>query len=108
MEYTIYNLSFIYNIFKSLSNINLDAIEESAFKYLNNELNLYFSGNCSAEEFGKASKFWTQLANPDGNYNELADDCLSTFNLKITKAGIAYRMNNLLTTIRAVRGDRDD
>lgn len=38
-------------------------------KYLNNELNLYFSGDCSAEKFGEASKFWLKLANPDGNIN---------------------------------------
>ena len=37
--------------------------------YLNKELELYFKGEMSAEEFGKASKFWLQLANPDGNIN---------------------------------------
>ena len=40
---------------------------EYPFSYLNKELKLYFTGNCSAEDFGKASKFWLQLANPDGN-----------------------------------------
>lgn len=39
------------------------------FSYLNKELDLYFKGELSAEEFGKASKFWLQLANPDGNIN---------------------------------------
>lgn len=39
------------------------------FSYLNKELDLYFRGELSAEEFGKASKFWLQLANPDGNIN---------------------------------------
>lgn len=38
-------------------------------KYLNHELNLYFSGELSAEKFGEASKFWLQLANPDGTIN---------------------------------------
>ena len=42
---------------------------EYPFSYLNKELKLYFTGNCSAEDFGKASKFWLQLANPDGNVN---------------------------------------
>lgn len=42
---------------------------EYPFKYLNNELKLYFSGDCSADSFAKASKFWKQLANPDGNIN---------------------------------------
>lgn len=42
---------------------------EYPFSYLNKELTLYFNGNCTAEEFGKASKFWLQLANPDGNIN---------------------------------------
>ena len=39
------------------------------FDYLNKELDLYFKGDLSAQEFGKASKFWLQLANPDGNIN---------------------------------------
>jgi thymidylate synthase len=39
------------------------------FDYLNKELDLYFKGDLSAEAFGKASKFWLQLANPDGNIN---------------------------------------
>lgn len=38
-------------------------------KYLNDELQLYFSGELSAEKFGEASKFWLKLANPDGNIN---------------------------------------
>lgn len=38
-------------------------------KYLNKELELYFSGDCSAKSFGEASKFWLQLANNDGNIN---------------------------------------
>lgn len=42
---------------------------EYKFDYLNKELELYFNGSLSAEEFGKASKFWLQLANPDGNIN---------------------------------------
>lgn len=33
--------------------------------YLNKELALYFSGDCSAEKFGEASVFWLQLKNPD-------------------------------------------
>ena len=31
---------------------------EYKFNYLNKELELYFNGKMSAEEFGKASKFW--------------------------------------------------
>lgn len=42
---------------------------EYKFDYLNKELALYFNGDLSAESFGKASKFWLQLANPDGNIN---------------------------------------
>lgn len=42
---------------------------EYKFSYLNKELDLYFKGEMSAESFGKASKFWLQLANPDGNIN---------------------------------------
>ena len=42
---------------------------EYKFNYLNKELDLYFNGEMKAEEFGKASKFWLQLANPDGNIN---------------------------------------
>lgn len=42
---------------------------EYKFDYLNKELDLYFKGDLSAQEFGKASKFWLQLANPDGNIN---------------------------------------
>ena len=37
--------------------------------YLNKELSLYFSGDCSADKFGEASKFWKKLANPDGTIN---------------------------------------
>jgi hypothetical protein len=39
------------------------------FGYLNKELSLYFSGDCSVSEFENASKFWGKLANPDGTIN---------------------------------------
>jgi thymidylate synthase len=42
---------------------------EYKFDYLNKELKLYFNGDLSADAFGTASKFWLQLANPDGNIN---------------------------------------
>jgi len=37
--------------------------------YLNKELELYFTGERSAEKFGEASKFWLKLANTQGNIN---------------------------------------
>ena len=42
---------------------------EYPVSYLNKELELYFSGELSAEKFGEASKFWLKLANPDGSIN---------------------------------------
>ena len=50
-------------------NVFSTPTREYKFSYLNKELELYFNGTLSAEEFGKASKFWLQLANPDGNIN---------------------------------------
>ena len=37
--------------------------------YTDKECELYNSGTNSAEDFGKASKFWLKLANPDGTVN---------------------------------------
>ena len=37
--------------------------------YTEKEMELYNSGTNSAEDFGKASKFWLKLANPDGTVN---------------------------------------
>lgn len=37
--------------------------------YTKKECELYNSGTNSAEDFGKASKFWLKLANPDGTVN---------------------------------------
>jgi thymidylate synthase len=37
--------------------------------YTKSECELYDSGTNSAEDFGKASKFWLKLANPDGTVN---------------------------------------
>jgi thymidylate synthase len=37
--------------------------------YTRKECELYDSGTRSAEDFGKASKFWLKLANPDGTVN---------------------------------------
>lgn len=37
--------------------------------YTEKECELYDSGTNSAEDFGKASKFWLKLANPDGTVN---------------------------------------
>ena len=37
--------------------------------YTQKECELYDSGTCAAEDFGKASKFWLKLANPDGTVN---------------------------------------
>ena len=37
--------------------------------YTKKEIELYNSGTNSAEDFGKASKFWLKLANPDGTVN---------------------------------------
>ena len=37
--------------------------------YTDKEVELYNSGTNSAEDFGKASKFWLKLANPDGTVN---------------------------------------
>lgn len=42
---------------------------EYRWDYVVKELELYFSGEMSAEKFGAASKFWLKLANPDGNIN---------------------------------------
>lgn len=38
-------------------------------EYTANELRLYGSGNRNAEDYGKISKFWLKLANPDGTIN---------------------------------------
>jgi thymidylate synthase len=37
--------------------------------YTHKEMVLYNSGTNSAEEYGKASKFWNTIANPDGTVN---------------------------------------
>ena len=37
--------------------------------YTKKECDLYNGGSCSADDFGKASKFWLDLANPDGTIN---------------------------------------
>ena len=37
--------------------------------YTRKECELYDSGTNSAEDFGRASKFWLKLANPDGTVN---------------------------------------
>ena len=42
---------------------------EFPIDYLNHELKLYYEGDCSAEKFGQASKFWLKLQNPDGTIN---------------------------------------
>lgn len=47
-----------------------DAERNATIKsYTANECELYDSGTNSAEDFGKASKFWLKLANPDGTVN---------------------------------------
>jgi thymidylate synthase len=38
-------------------------------EYSKKEFDLYSSGSNLAEDFGKASKFWLKLANPDGTVN---------------------------------------
>ena len=45
------------------------ARNEVLKRYFANEKVLYASMTNSAEEFGKASKFWLDLANPDGTIN---------------------------------------
>lgn len=42
---------------------------ETIKSYTEKECDLYNSGTNSAEDFGKASKFWLKLANPDGTVN---------------------------------------
>lgn len=42
---------------------------ETIASYTAKEVELYNSGTNSAEDFGKASKFWLSLANPDGTVN---------------------------------------
>lgn len=42
---------------------------ETIASYTAKEVELYNSGTNSAEDFGKASKFWLNLANPDGTVN---------------------------------------
>lgn len=42
---------------------------ETIRSYTAKEVELYDSCSNSAEDFGKASKFWLQLANPDGTVN---------------------------------------
>jgi thymidylate synthase len=45
------------------------ARNEVIRSYTAKEVELYNSGTNSAEDFGKASKFWLSLANPDGSVN---------------------------------------
>lgn len=61
---------------------------EYKFDYLNKELDLYFKGDLSAQEFGKASKFWLQLANPDGNIN-------SNYGYHVFYRGIETKFGNI-------------
>lgn len=51
------------------SNIFKNKERDLPLQYLADELYLYFSGSNSAEEFGKASKFWNKIANEDGTVN---------------------------------------
>lgn len=36
------------------------------WKYSTNEIEVYLSGDCTVDKFSTISKFWKQLANPDG------------------------------------------
>lgn len=50
--------------------VTRDAKRNETIKsYTTKEVELYDSCSNSAEDFGKASKFWLQLANPDGTVN---------------------------------------
>lgn len=61
--------------FKVLNPVNEPIVTKDAERneviksYTQKECELYDSGTNSAEDFGKASKFWLKLANPDGTVN---------------------------------------
>lgn len=66
----ILNYSFAVRDPSSTPIVTLDKERNEVIRdYLAKEFKLYDSGETSAEEFSKASKFWGQLANPDGTIN---------------------------------------
>jgi thymidylate synthase len=46
-----------------------DTRNRTIESYSEKEIELYASGSNKAEDFGKASKFWLKIANPDGTIN---------------------------------------
>lgn len=63
------NLNVQLEILNPYKNLFLNDARDLPLKYLANELILYFMGTNKVSDFGKASKFWNQLANNDGTVN---------------------------------------
>ena len=59
------------NVCMEIKDVSLNSFKNSARDlpkdYLYKELILYYSGANDVESFGKASKFWNQLVNPDNH-----------------------------------------
>lgn len=64
--------------------------------YTAKECELYDSGTCSAEDFGKASKFWLKLANPDGTVNSAYGHLIKH---KKSHGNPIYELNEQLNTL---------
>lgn len=62
-QFTVLNPQIEYVVTKDLDRNAVIA------DYSKKEFDLYESGTDQAEDFGKASKFWLKLANPDGTVN---------------------------------------
>jgi len=62
-------MNVMFRIENPLYNSFINKIRCPSEKYLAKELDLYFRGVNSADEFVKASKFWKQIANEDGTVN---------------------------------------
>ena len=60
------------------SNLFKNHVRDIPFKYLANELILYFSGSKSAAKFTEASPFWGTIANNDGTVNSAYGNLIFT------------------------------
>jgi thymidylate synthase len=59
-------------------NLFKNPVRDVPYKYLANELILYFSGSCSAYKFTEASPFWGTIANDDGTINSAYGNLIFT------------------------------
>ncbi len=67
----------------------------------------WYQQNIGLEHLPEALKVVAEvrLANPEGTYLELAEECHENFGVQISKPGFSYRMQKLLDEIAKVRGE---